>query len=82
MNDPSPRAVAATQAVMQEAAKVTAAMQMLEAANSELDAALTRNNWKAVEEAREKCVIRYECVLDAKIGAIKHLREQYPFPPA
>ena len=76
-NQPNVDPASIAKSIMDEGAKVTAAMQMLEAATSEMEAALTLNNWDEVEKARQKCVSRYEAVLDARIIAVKYLRDKY-----
>lgn len=55
--------------------KLAAAEMLLEAANIELNAALTSGDWEHADKARETCVSRFEAVLDLKVSSVRKLRE-------
>lgn len=55
--------------------KVSAAEMMVEAAQKELDAALTIGDWEMVEKARETCVARFEAFLDVKVSELRKLKD-------
>lgn len=56
-------------------AKVSAAEMMVEAAQKELDAALTIGDWEMVEKARQACVARFEAFLDVKVSELRKLKD-------